>query len=260
MSVGHVLATIAAEGLLGLVILVILWPTRNSARRLLRRWGVAEPTDAERAQALTYLRRRRFWYPWLFLGLPAVLDATGLLPTTDDNDGAWAIPAMLLIGALLAELFAQRRGPAPVRAAVPVHRSLTDLVPGWALVLHTVAALVALALLGNALAGVGWAHNWYPNWGTRVLWLALAATLLSVLAVWVVIGLAVRRPPVAEMRIDWLLRMRSARVPVGLGIATLCALIGGGEAAFRGVIIIVAGLFLWSVIASPVRRAVLAPA
>lgn len=260
MSIGHLLGNIAAEGLLGLVILVILWPTPKSALRLLRRWGVRDPTEGERAQALTYLRRRRFWYPWLFLALPAVLDALGLLPTTGDQDGVWAIPAMLLIGALLAEMFAQRRAPAPVRAAVPVHRSLTDLVSRWALILHAVAALAAVVLLGGSLAGVGWAHNWYPSWNARILWLALAAALASVVVVWVVVGLALRRPPVAEMRIDWLLRMRSARVPVGLGIATLCALVGGGEGAFRGMIIVVAGLFLWSVVAGRVRRTVPAPA
>ena len=95
MSLGTTLGVIAIEGLFGRLILTILWPTRRSATRLLRRWGVAHPTAAEQAQALTYLRRRRFWYPWLFLGLPAVLNGTGVL--RDDQDGVWLFPAMLLI-------------------------------------------------------------------------------------------------------------------------------------------------------------------
>jgi hypothetical protein len=254
VSFGSVLGLIAFEGVLGLAILAALWPNRRSASRLLRRWGVADPTEAEQAQALTYLRRRRFWYPWLFVGLPAVLGMTGLLP--DNQAGIWSIPAMLLIPALLAEMFAQRRSPAPVRSAVPVRRELTDLVPGWALVLHTIAALAAILMFGAALAGVGWAQRWYPTLATRSLWVALAVVVLSVLVVWVIVGLALRRPPVAELRIDSILRARSARVPVGLGIGTLCALTGGGHGDFRSMLIVVAGIFFWSIVAGPVRRPV----
>ncbi len=255
---------IGVEVLIGLVILVILWPTRRSAARLLRRWGAGDPTESELAEALTYLRRRRFWYPWLLIGLPALLDSTGLLPGNNNgllpgnnDDSMWSIPAMLLIGALLAELFAQRRSPAPTRAAVPVHRGLTDLVPTWALVLHAVAALGAFLLLGAALAGVGWARRWYPYLSTHVLLVALFAAVLTVLVVWVVVGLALRRPPVAELRIDPLLRTRSARVPVGLGTAMLCAMIAGGQGGdLRGMIIWLAGLGAWSLIADPLRRRV----
>lgn len=252
-SFGGVLGLIVVEGLVGLLILTILWPSPKAAVRLLNRWGAPDPTEAEVAQALTYLRRRRFWYPWLCIGLGALLDGTWLLPSSDSD---WEIPATLLLGALLAEMFAQRRSPAPVRAAVPVRRGVTDLVPGWALALHAVAALGAFLLLGGALAGIGWARNWYPHWSTRTLWVALAAAVLTVLLVWVVVGLALRRPPVAELRIDPLLRTRSARVPVGLGTATLCALAAGGQSDFRGAIIVVVGLFIWVRITAPVRTPV----
>jgi hypothetical protein len=258
VSLGDVLGLAVIEGLWGLVLLTILWPNRRSGIRLLGRWGVADPTEAELAEALTYLRRRRFWYPWLFLGLGFLVDSTSMLPSNQNDE--WSIPAVLLLGALLAELFAQRRSPAPVRVAIPVRRGLTDIVPGWALVLHAVAALAAVVLLGGALAGLGWARHWYPNWSARILWIALGGAVLSVVAVWVIVGLALRRPAVAELRIDPLLRTRSARVPVGLGIATLCALIGGGESAFRGMIIIVAGLFCWVVITGPVRKPTPVPA
>jgi hypothetical protein len=258
VSLGDVLGLSVFEGIVGLVILGFLWPTRRSGIRLLARWGVADPTETELAEALTYLRRRRFWYPWLLIGLGALVDSTSMLPRSQDN--VWSIPAVLLIGALLAELLAQRRSNAPVRVAIPVRRGLTDIVPSWALILHAVAALGAVVLLGGALAGLGWARHWYPNWSARILWIALGGALLSVLLVWVIVGLALRRPAVAEVRIDPLLRARSARVPVGLGIATLCALIGGGESDFRGMIIVVAGVGLWSVIAGPTRRRTLVPA
>lgn len=252
MLFGDVVVLIVVECLFALLVNAIVWPTKRSAKRLLRRWLVKDPTEAEVAEALTYLRRRRIWYPWLFIGLPIVFDGIGLL--SHDQDNVWSFPAMLLIGALLAEMLAQRRSPTPIRAAIPVRRGLTDLVPGWALALHTVAALGAIVLLGGALAGLGWARHWYPGWSARLLWVALAAAVLTALVVWAVVGLALRRPSVAELRIDPVLRIRSARVPVGLGVAVLCALIGGGQSDFRGGIVFVAGLFLWSVIARPVRR------
>ena len=258
MSLGGVLGLALIEGLIGLVILAILWPTTRSAARLLGRWGVADPADAELAAALTYLRRRRLWYPWLFLGIGFLVDGTNLLPGNQDN--AWSIPAVLLVGALLAELFAQRRNTAPVRVAIPLRRGLTDIVPGWALTLHAIAALSTVVLLGGALTGVGWAARWYPTWSGRVLWIALGAAVLSVLVVWVIVGLALRRPAVAEVRIDPLLRTRSARVAIGLGIATLCALIGSGESDFRGMIILFAGLICWTAVASPARRPAAVPA
>jgi len=258
VSLGSMLGLALVAGLIGLLILAILWPTRRSGVRLLGRWGVADPTDAELAQALTYLRRRRFWYPWLFIGLSFLVDATRMFP--DDQDNGWSIPAVLLIGALLAELFAQRRGAAPVRVAVPVHRGLTDIVPGWALFLHALAALGAAVLLGGALAGIGWARRWYPDWSAHTLWIALGAATLSVLVVWVIVGLALRRPAVAELRVDPLLRTRSARVPVGLGTATLRALAAAGESVFRSMIVVAAGLVCWSAVAGPVRQPASAPA
>ena len=44
-------------------------------------------------------------------------------------DNVWSIPAVLLIGALLAEMFARRRSATPVRVAMPIRRGLTDIVP-----------------------------------------------------------------------------------------------------------------------------------
>jgi hypothetical protein len=72
--------------------------------------------------------------------------------------------------------------------------------------------------------------------------------------VWAIVGLALRRPAVAQVRVDPLLRSRSARVAVGLGSAIACALAGGGESDFRGALVLVVGLVCWSAVAGPVRR------
>ncbi|MFC5286486.1 hypothetical protein ACFPM7_05435 [Actinokineospora guangxiensis] len=254
MPVDNVIALIGVQIAFGLVMLVVLWPTPRAATNLLARWGVGDPTAAERAEALTYLRRRRLWYPWLFIGLPAALTAVGVLTTDDQNHSSWSIPATLLIGGLLAELFAQRRAPAPVRTAVPVRRKPTDLVPLWALIAHATTAIATVVTLGSAAAGVAWARWWYEFWPERSVWIALIAAPLSAVAVWALVGLAVRRPPVAELRIDPVLRARSARVPVGLGTAVLCVPLAGTQSPSP--FIMVAGLFIWVAVANPSSRGV----
>src|SRR3954447_18777959 len=90
-------------GVLGLTILIVLWPGEKHGKRLLTRWGVPDPDAAEVALAVRYLKRRRLWYPWLFLAIPPLLD--------DKTTGS--ILAVLLLGRLIAELLAQRpvRGP-----------------------------------------------------------------------------------------------------------------------------------------------------
>jgi hypothetical protein len=45
------------------LLLLALWPGERQGTKLLKRWGVAEPEEAEITIAVTYLRRRRLWYP-----------------------------------------------------------------------------------------------------------------------------------------------------------------------------------------------------
>src|SRR6184192_2138740 len=66
----NVLAVALFSGLIGLAILIVLWPGEKHGKRLLERWGVPDPDPAEVALAVRYLKRRRLWYPWLFLALP----------------------------------------------------------------------------------------------------------------------------------------------------------------------------------------------
>src|ERR1700742_4317407 len=54
------------------VLLLILWPTRHSCKRLLQNWGLDEPTGPQAAEAVRSLRQRRILYVLLFVVLPSV--------------------------------------------------------------------------------------------------------------------------------------------------------------------------------------------
>src|SRR5690348_8256480 len=120
----NVLAVALFGGLIGLAILIVLWPGQKHGKRLLKRWGVPDPDDAEVALAVRYLKRRRIWYPWLFLALPPVIG--------DTTVGAFI--ATVLLGGLIAEVLAQRPSRGPRREAVLAPRTLLGIVPAWVLV------------------------------------------------------------------------------------------------------------------------------
>lgn len=71
MQLDNALAVALTCGVFGLVILIVLWPGERQGARLLAKWGLPEATPDQVAMAVRYLRRRRFWYPWLFVGLPS---------------------------------------------------------------------------------------------------------------------------------------------------------------------------------------------
>ncbi|MFD2415232.1 hypothetical protein [Amycolatopsis pigmentata] len=191
----------------GLVLLFLLWPGDRQGVRLLRRWGVAEPLEQDVADAVRYLRRRRFWYPWLFLGIPAVAN-TGV--TIDgEGDTAWVVVYTILFGSLLAEILAQRPSREPRRSASLAQRGILDFAPLWALIVFgigTVVTVLRLTMTGH--------------------WLELAAALVGTALAWLIVFLAVRRPSIGRPEVDYALRTRSARVAVGLGIAGPASLVG----------------------------------
>ena len=115
----NVLAVGLLSGLIGLAILIVLWPGEKHGKRLLTRWGVPDPDPGEVALAVRYLKRRRLWYPWLFLAIPPLLD----------NGGMGSILATLLLGGLIAELLAQRPSRGPRREAELAPRTLLGVVP-----------------------------------------------------------------------------------------------------------------------------------
>jgi hypothetical protein len=226
MAWDNMLAVGIFMGVLGLVILVILWPNEKRGARLLVRWGVPDPDAAEVALAVRYLKRRRFWYPWLYLAIPQLFG---------NNDGA-TIAGTLLLGGLIAELLAQRPARGPRREAVLVRRTLRDVVPIWALVLSVLAsagAIVHLAL-------------------TRQ-WTLLAVAVGTTVVCWAITLLAVRRPATGEPRADLALRCRSGRVAIGLGIGT-CTAVGWAAGNLGSLLIVVAGIAAFLAVTAPLKR------
>jgi hypothetical protein len=213
-------------GVLGLAILIVLWPGEKHGKRLLKRWGVPDPDAAEVTLAVRYLKRRRLWYPWLFLAIPPVLG----------DNGPGTILTTLLLGGLIAELVAQRPSRGPRREAVLAPRTLTGIVPVWALVLSGLAS-------AGAIARLVWTAQWT----------LLAAAVGTTVVCWVITALAVRRPAVGEPRADLALRRRSGRVAIGLGIAA-CAAIGWPAGSFDALLVMVAGLAALLAVTAPLKR------
>lgn len=229
MPVTYHVAVAAVSGLFGLLLLVLLWPGEKQGARVLERWGVAEPTDAEVRDAVRYLRRRRFWYPWLFLGLPLLTEFADL---DERLPQAWAsIPVTLLLGVLLAELFAQR--PVVVRGDEDVlEPRILDLAPLWCFAAYAVVALLSV------LPALGW-----PTAAGFVVWTGVVALIVTLAAV---------RPTSAHERADTALRVRSARVAVGLGAAVVATAFAPTEGTMTP-LVMCAGLATWVLITSPVR-------
>ena len=235
--------TLVIYALAGLLVLGLIWPTNRSARKLLTTWRIPEPTVDQVAEALTYLRRRRFWYPWFFLGSPFVMSRFG---PTDRGVGQFFVTVLTAL--LIAELLALRPTRAAIRTASLMPRRVFDLVPRWAVACY--AVLIVLTV-GFGIAGVvvqAWANDFVSTLGPngevpttdgstsfvnvteqladgRVPWVHLGATALCLIAVGAVVWLAKVRPSGADVVVDGVLRTRSARVALGLGIAIQGALL-----------------------------------
>ncbi len=223
MPFDNIVADALIMGLFGLVILVLLWPGETQGTKVLRRWGVGDPSPSDVAEAVRYLRRRRFWYPWLFLGLPVLADAAGVR-----GDGTAFFLATLLVGALIAEVLAQRPPKSARREAGLNRRAVSGLIPVWGLV--TYATIVA--------AAVAWlvVHRWWALLG-------IAAAVSAV--TWLIILLAVRRPSTGDSAADGALRVRSARVAAGLGLAATVTLAIPEVTNLGSWILVVAGFAGW---------------
>ncbi|SEP51444.1 hypothetical protein [Amycolatopsis saalfeldensis] len=229
MQFDNALAVALTCGVFGLVILIVLWPGERQGTRLLTKWGLPEATPDQVSTAVRYLRRRRFWYPWLFIGLPLIPHAGDL----QDSNGGGAIVVTLLVGALIAELFAQRPARTARREATLTTRRMVDFVPPWALVVNLLAMLAAVAHL--ALLGQ---------------WTMFGITLAADAAAWLVAMLAVRRPAEGDPVVDLALRCRSARVAIGLG-AGLCAMTGWTAGNLSSLVAFVVTVAAFRAIAAP---------
>ncbi|HEX3812862.1 MAG TPA: hypothetical protein VHX59_08475 [Mycobacteriales bacterium] len=239
MSFSNVLELAVFLGVFGLLSLFVLWPDERKARRVLRRWGIDQPSEEDVVEAVRYLKRRAVCYPWLFFLVPLLARAFGL--TSVERSVGWTVAWTLLLGGLLGELFALRRAPARQRQAMLARRRVIDLVPVWGLVVLTLAISVGIVRMAIA-----------PEWGE------LGIVVVCAVVVIVVIALAVIRPAAGDPVVDQALRVRSARVAAGLAIAVPAALPQAEMNLPKALLMVVSLIALLS-LARPARQ-VAAPA
>ncbi len=185
----------------GLVLLVLLWPTAANGRRLLKKWEVPDPSESQVQDAVRYLKRRRLLYPWLY---PAIGYFTPL------GDGNSDILVTVLAGTLFAELLALRPPRRARREATLAPRGLREI--GSRYVLGSYAVFVA-----GAAVYLGMSQNW----------LRTGLLALSAVAVVAIIWAAVARPANGDQVVDMALRTRSVHVSAGLGAAVAGVLVPG---------------------------------
>jgi hypothetical protein len=228
--------TLAPSLLAGAVLMLVLWPTRQSGQRMLRRWGVPEPTGSQLREAVRYLFHRRILYVVLFAIVPS-LTASFRSPTGDDWLSA-NIFLQLVAAMLIAELIATLRPVSGVRVASLDRRRGRDLVPGWAIAVTAVLAVLAAGLAVLALLADSWANRYAaaaPDEESATTlsappgWLVLAGVAASLATVALVVFLAARRPSVSDPAVDAALRIRTARVAVAIGFGSLAGLVAQAQ-------------------------------
>jgi hypothetical protein len=239
------------------VVLLLMWPRVRSGPRLLRNWGVAEPTSEQGRIARLYLLYRRVLYVVLII-------LAGLIGgLTDDGPQQAAFPSVyfpylgwLLAALLLGELIAMLKPVrSPVRTATLERRTIRDVLPVWMIVVHVVTVVASVAgILWADVAG-GTATGLPPVWAQVLL------VLGSAVAVYVVAWLTAARPAMGDVEVDRALRLRSARVVIGIGTSFAAAMLASAlyavgvwhqTVATIGFGVLVFGLVMWAVMVSAV--------
>ncbi|HEY7591911.1 MAG TPA: hypothetical protein VH969_02050 [Actinophytocola sp.] len=242
-----VLSTLLFSAGAAALLLMLMWPTRYSGKRLLQRWGSAEPTAQQIAEAVRYLRQRRILYVVLFAIVPAVV-AVIWPPPNGANPPGSNILVPLIAAMLIAELIAVLRPVRGVRVASLDRRGWRDLVPTWAVVVTAVLTAWAVTLVVMGLAAQPWADRYaagYPPPSKSDLeageidpradlvhptgWLTLGGVVVCLVVLGVLVFLAVRRPSGADAEVDRALRTRTARVAIGIGFILLAGLVNDGQ-------------------------------
>jgi hypothetical protein len=228
---------------IGLVLLIVLWPRPARAALLLERWGVSEPDPLETNEALRYLKLRRILYPGLVVTISL---GTSLYHLPGDAPLSSTVLASLLVGGLLAETAADGPWRPAQRGASVVRRRMRDLVPVWSI---WMAGLLLGALVVLAAVAGDESERGLPLWSALLLGFGSAAAAATI--VW----LAVRRPSPRRSRADEALRLRSARVGIGLAMAAFGAIAASVGAAV-GLALGVLGIVGWLAVTAPVRARV----
>lgn len=166
MDIQGTLGIVIIYVLLGMVILLVVHPTEERGQRLLKRWGVPEPSPEQGKVAARYLRNhRRTWVAAYLLGGLALAPLQEYFGTSNSQSGPpidsfASLLAAILLGLLVAELVVALRRPRDAnREAALVHRRLTDLLSrsgigayGLVLAFAIVAAIGIVAARPWALA------------------------------------------------------------------------------------------------------------
>ncbi|MEB3367770.1 hypothetical protein [Saccharopolyspora mangrovi] len=217
---------------------VTLWSHRTRARKMAQKWGIPDPTSDQVDEVLHYRRSRLACYPLLYVMFGI---CSGLLghPAHNQNHAADSggypgspLLLMFLCGAVLAELRGLHRGrQRPVR---PNRLRLVDVISRWGagvyatLILMTfVLGLIDLQAQPHITPSVlRLAHSYGNNGQLGVpITVPFVGTAVILLLVAFVLWSAQSRSFSPDSEIDRGLRIRSARVALGLGIALQLSLL-----------------------------------
>jgi hypothetical protein len=186
--------------------------TPKAGQRLLRRWGIKEPTLEQGEAAAGYLSTRRRRYIPIFIGLWILV---GIVRAVADvpGDTSWfllllgTIIASLLIGEVSAMLRPALRSE---RSAALIRRGVTDLVPPYGVIAFgsvTLAALFAVVI------------NLFLPGGKGAMGLLLTGLVVVASACCVAVWLSLIRGRLYDDgAVDAALRIRTARVTTSTGL------------------------------------------
>jgi hypothetical protein len=222
-----VLAAVAFYLGIAAMLVLVQWPARPQAIRVLQRWGVSDPSDPEIAEARRFLRRRQLAYPLFYLTYSISI----LLLLPEPPPLLALILAIMITSQVFAEVVITCQSSPAAAAVNPAPRQTARaLIPAWAFTLAAVLLGAFALLTGAALLGQAWAVRVIPD-PVPALACAAAATLFCATSIW----LTVRRPARPAARADAALRLCTARTSLATGMLAVSGLAAlGGSPAGHG--------------------------
>jgi hypothetical protein len=258
--IGFVLLIVAA---VVLTVLRALSPSPERCLKILRRWGLEQPSKEQAGLLAGFFRSRRRVY------LPVLVVVGVAVSLLGDSDwiliGLTTVLASLLVielGALVRPAFRGRRSAALIR------RGVTDLVPPFALLSYGLVAAIGLASIVINLLTMHWGTDIRRPWVLPLGYVVFAAAAGA--TVWCSL---VRAPLFEDSVVDAALRIRSARVATGVSLLLLSflsigALLGtdyrptmphwisvaDGAGISLAVLVLAIDLVNWVALLNPIRK------